>query len=111
MKVAAVNAKEANGQLKFEFLKHFLQRCEHKGKNVFVDKRQQFITQRREAYKKGDDAAYAKCVVGMVQEEEKNMNEIINAALKSVNLEMQTFGYAMMQSQQDPEKGKQIMEI
>jgi len=42
----------------------------------------------------------------MVQEEEKNMNEIINAALKSINLEMQTFGFAMMQSQQDPEKGK-----
>jgi hypothetical protein len=111
LKVAAVNAKEANGQLKFEFLKHFLQRCEHKGKNVFVDKRQEFITKRREAYKKGDDAAYSQCVIGMVQDEEKNMNEIINEALKSINLEMQTFGYAMMQSQQDPEKGKQIMEI
>lgn len=111
LQVAAVNAKEANGQLKFEFLKHFLQRCEHKGKNVFVDKRKEFITQRREALKKGDDAAYAKCVIGMVKEEEKNMNEIIGAALKSINIEMQNFGFAMMMSQQDPEKGKQIMEI
>ena len=39
------------------------------------------------------------------------MNEIINAALKSLNIEMQVFGMSMMQSQQDREKGKQIMEI
>lgn len=39
------------------------------------------------------------------------MNEIIGAALKSINIEMQQFGYAMMMSQQDPSKGKQIMEI
>lgn len=98
LKVAAVNAKEPNGQLKFEFLKHFLERCEHKGKNVFVDKKKAFVKRRREAYQKGDDAAYAACVVDMVKEEEKNMNEIINAALKSVNIEMQAFGMAMMMS-------------
>ena len=34
----------------------------------------------------------------MVREEEKNMNEIINAALKSINIEMHTFGMAMMMS-------------
>ena len=106
LKVAAVNAKEANGQLKFDFLKHFLQRCEHKGKNIFVDKRKMFIQQRREALAKGDDSTYSKCVVNMIQEEEKNMNEIIQAALKSINIEMQTFGYAMMMSQQDQQKGK-----
>lgn len=39
------------------------------------------------------------------------MNEIINAALKTLNIEMQTFGMTMMASQQDPQKGKQIMEI
>jgi hypothetical protein len=42
----------------------------------------------------------------MVKDEEKNMNEIINAALKNINIEMQTFGMAMMMSQQDPTKGK-----
>lgn len=47
----------------------------------------------------------------MIQEEEKNMNEIIGAALKSLNIEMQQFGMTMMMSQQDQEKGKQIMEI
>lgn len=78
---------------------------------MFVDKRTEFIKQRREAYKNKDDAGYAQCVIGMVKEEEKNMNEIINAALKSINIEMQTFGMAMMSSQQDPAKGKQIMEI
>lgn len=39
------------------------------------------------------------------------MNEIIGAALKTLNIEMQTFGMTMMSSQQDPKKGKQIMEI
>ena len=58
LKVAAVNAKEANGQLKFEFLKHFLQRCEHKGKNVFVDRKKAFVEQRRAALAKGDNGAY-----------------------------------------------------
>ena len=55
---------------------------------LFVDKKAEFIKQRREAWQKGDDATYAQCVVGMVKEEEKNMNEIINAALKSINIEM-----------------------
>lgn len=111
LKVAAVNCKEGNGQLKFDFLKHFLTRCEHKGKNMFVDKRKEYVSQRRQALQAGDDAAYSKCVVGMIQDEEKNMNEIIGAALKSLNLDMQAFGMAMMMSQQDPQKGKQIMEI
>ena len=31
-------------------------------------------------------------------DEEKNMNDIIGAALKSINIEMQTFGMAMMMS-------------
>lgn len=30
------------------------------------------------------------------------MNEIIGAALKTLNIEMQTFGMTMMASQQDP---------
>lgn len=111
LKVAAVNCKEQNGQLKFEFLKHFLTRCEHKGKNMFVDKKKKYVEDRRAALKAQDEAAYSKLVIGMIQEEEKNMNEIINAALKSLNIEMQTFGMTMMQSQQDREKGKQIMEI
>ena len=69
-------------ELKFEFLKHFLTRCEHKGKNMFVEKKKQYIQDRRMALKAKDSAAYAKIVVGMINEEEKNMNEIINAALK-----------------------------
>lgn len=111
LKVASVNCTEGNGQLKFEFLKHFLTRCEHKGKNIFVDKKKEYIEQRRAARKAGDDGAYAKIVVGMIQDEEKNMNEIIQAALKGLNIEMQTFGMTMMSSQQDQTKGKQIMEI
>lgn len=111
LKVASVNCKETDGKLKFEFLKHFLTRCEHKGKNIFVEKKKGYIDQRRAARKAGDESAYAKIVVGMIQEEEKNMNEIIQAALKQLNIEMQTFGMTMMASQQDQTKGKQIMEI
>jgi hypothetical protein len=61
--------------------------------------------------KAGDETAYAKIVVSTIQEEEKMMNEIINEALKVLNIEMKTFGMTMMASQQDPQKGKQIMEI
>ena len=111
LKVAAVNCQEKNGQLKFEFLKTFLTRCEHKGKNLFVEKKREAIENRRAALKAGDEASYAKIVVGTIQEEEKMMNEIINEALKVLNIEMRTFGMSMMASQQDPQKGKQIMEI
>lgn len=65
LKVAAVNCKEGN-QLKFEFLKHFLTRCEHKGKNMFVEKRKEYVTNRRQALQAGDDKAYAQCVVDMI---------------------------------------------
>lgn len=111
LKVAAVNCKENNGQLKFAFLKEFLTRCEHKGKNMFIDKKKDYLAQRREAFKKGNDDLYKKLVVQCIQEEEKNMNEIIGAALKALGIEMQTFGMSMMSSQQDREKGRQIMEI
>ena len=66
--------------------------------HVISGKKKAFVKRRREAYQKGEDAAYAACVVDMVKEEEKNMNEIINAALKSINIEMQAFGMAMMMS-------------
>ena len=98
LKVAAVNAKDVKGHMNFDFLKHFLQMCEHKGKNSFVDKRSTYLKSRRDALVKGDDHQYSKLVVDMIQEEEKNMNEIIQAALKSINMDMQTFGYAMMES-------------
>lgn len=111
LKVQAVDCMEKNGQLKFEFLKNFLQRCEHKGKNLFVDKKREALASRRKALEAGDEDAYAKIVVSTIQEEEKMMNEIINEALKALNIEMRTFGMTMMASQQDPKKGKQIMEI
>lgn len=111
LKVASVNCKESNGTLKFEFLKHFLTRCEHKGKNMFVDKRKDYVAKRRQALQAGDNKAYAQFVVAMIQDEEKNMNDIIGNALKSIGVEMQSFGMTMMMSQQDQEKGKQIMEI
>jgi hypothetical protein len=98
LKVAAVNCKDTNGQLKFEFLKEFLTRCEHKGKNIFIDKRKDYLAQRREAFKKGNDDLYKQLVVKCIQEEEKNMNEIIGAALKTLGIEMQTFGMSMMSS-------------
>ena len=63
LKVASVNCKENNGTLKFEFLKEFLTRCEHKGKNMFVDKKKEYLAQRREAFKQNDQAAYSKLVV------------------------------------------------
>ena len=99
LKVEAVNGMDkATGQLKFEFLKHFLARCEHKGKNLFVDKKKESLANRRAALDAGDEASYAKIVVDTIQEEEKMMNEIINGALKSLGIEMQTFGMTMMAS-------------
>ena len=59
----------------------------------------------------GDDAAYTNVMVGMISDLEKSMKEMIGAVLKSLNLDMQAFGMAMMMSQQDPQKGKQMMEI
>ena len=88
LKGAAVNCREKDGQLRFEFLKHFLTRCEHKGKNMFIDKKKASLEERRAAFKAGDDATYAQIVVGMIKQEEKNMNEIINAALKTLGIEM-----------------------
>lgn len=86
-------------------------RCEHKNKHVCTEIREEYKTKRRMALRAGMDDAYAQCVIDLVSEEEKNMNNIIEKSLKYLQIPEATFGNTMQKYQQDQKKGQEIMEI
>lgn len=103
--------KDENGKLDFEYFLKIFQICTVYGKTQFAERKREYIAQRRQALKDGDEKKYEEIVIMMTQEQEQLVQTKLFEIIEMIGISEQEFQENIMYHGQDQMKGMKIMQV
>ena len=83
--------KGQNGLLTFDFFKQVFMIVNKYSKEKFSEQKKEYLAQRRQALKDGEDAKYSELVKQAMQKEEMQFSEVLTEALDFIGVNEQEF--------------------